>query len=315
MTGRERFAAALAFEETDRPPHFEQMFEVTGEAFGREFPSEEAIAQAEGAARERLLRECVEIYALIVERFQWDALCVWRPWSGPQQLECLRIAKQELGDRVMVGGFIGFAVHAIETVTDYMQFSIDLYERPDEIREQALRMSDNAIAAGEAMRNAGADFVDVVSDVAFNQGPFISPPMFREFVAPYMQRHIGALKDMGLYVIQHSDGNLMSVMDEILAAGPHVLHSLDPMAGMDIAEVKRRTYPRMALMGNVQCSYLQDGPKSLIREGARYALQHGAPGGGYIFSSSNTVFPGMPLRNYEVMLEELHAYAEAHRGR
>jgi len=308
VTGRERFEAALAFRETDRPPHFEHMFELTAEAFGREFPTEEAIAAADGAERERLLGMCVEIYALIVERYRWDALAIWRPWAGPQQLQCLRLVKAALGDRIMIGGFIGESIHAIETTRDFMQFSADLYERPEVIHAQARSMADSAISRGRAMREAGADFASVVSDVAFNQGPFISPPMFHEFCAPYMQRIAAALKSEGLYVIQHSDGNLMSILDDFFAAEPHVLHSIDPMAGMDIAAVKRLTYGKMALMGNVQCNYLQDGPESLIRDSARYALRHGAPGGGYIFSSSNTIFKGLPLRHYEVMLEELERF-------
>jgi len=284
------------------------------EAFGRDFPSEAAIAAAGARERERLLHECIEIYALIVERFNWDALCIWRPWGGPQQLECLRLAKAALGDRIVIGGFIGESVHAIETTRDFVQFAADLYERPQEIHAQAQVMSDSAIARGRAMREAGADFVSVVSDVAFNQGPFISPAMFREFVVPYLRRHIGALKAEGLYVILHSDGNLMSVLDDFLAGEPHVLHSIDPMAGMDIAQVKRLIHGKVALMGNVQCNYLQEGPEPLIRQSARYALEHGAPGGGYIFSSSNTIFAGMPLRHYEVMLEELSAYeARNHR--
>ncbi|MEN6404193.1 MAG: uroporphyrinogen decarboxylase family protein, partial [Armatimonadia bacterium] len=83
----------------------------------------------------------------------------------------------------------------------------------------------------------------------------------------------------------------------------HALHSIDPMAGMDIAEVKRRTYGKLGLMGNVQCNLLQDGPLEAIRRSALYCLRHGSPGGGYVFSTSNTVFPGMPLAHYEYMLE------------
>ena len=315
MIGRERFAQAIDFRETDRPPHFEHMFELTAEAFGRPFPSEEAIAAATSDERERLLNECVEIYGSIVERFNWDALAVWRPWGGPQQLQCLRLAKAALGDRIMVGGFVGESIHAIETTRDFTQFAADLYERPEAIHAQAQAMCASAIARGRAMHEAGADFVSVVSDVAFNQGPFVSPAMFHDFCAPYMQRAAAALKGQGLYVIQHSDGNLMSILGDFVAAEPHVLHSIDPMAGMDIAEVKRLTYGKVALMGNVQCNYLQDGPESLIRESARYALQHGAPGGGFIFSSSNTIFAGLPLRHYQVMLEELASYASARHAR
>ena len=309
-TGRERLLAALEFRETDRPPHFEHMFEICSEAFGRDFPGEDTIAATAADSRERgrLLGECVELYALIVERFEWDALAIWRPWGGPQQLECLRLAKAALGDRILVGGFIGGSIHAIDTATDYMQFAADLHEHPEKIHAEAAAMCESGVARGRAMREAGADFVSIVSDVAFNQGPFMSPRAFREFVTPYLQREIEALKGEGLCVILHSDGNLMAILDDFLAGKPHALQSIDPMAGMDIAEVKRLTYRKVALMGNVQCSLLQEGPEQAIRQSARYALDHAAPGGGYIFSSSNTIFAGMPLRHYQVMLDELRAY-------
>jgi uroporphyrinogen decarboxylase len=83
-----------------------------------------------------------------------------------------------------------------------------------------------------------------------------------------------------------------------------VLHSIDPQAGMDIAEVRRITARRrVGLMGNVECRLLQDGPREAIRRSALYCLEHGGAGGGHIFSTSNTIFPGMPLEHYEYMLE------------
>lgn len=305
MTGRERLVRAMTFQPVDRIPHFEEIFDLNDEAFGRSIPTARMMAEATPDARDRLLHEAVEVYALIVERFRWDAVCVWEPWDGPLQLDCLRLLRRALGDRILVGGYIGGSIHCIDTVSDFPRFALNLYEHPETIHAQALAMSDAALAAGRAMREAGADFVNLVSDVAFNGGPFMSPAMFREFVIPYMQRHIPALKAEGLYVIQHSDGNLMPILEDWISPGMHMLHSLDPMAGMDMAAVKRATYGRVALMGNVQCNLLQDGPDEAIRASARYALEHGAPGSGYVFSSSNTIFPGMPLRHYEIMLEEL----------
>ncbi len=38
MTGKERMLKTLRFEEPDRPPHFEIMFELEKEAFGLQFP-------------------------------------------------------------------------------------------------------------------------------------------------------------------------------------------------------------------------------------------------------------------------------------
>jgi len=38
MTGKQRMLKTLRFEEPDRPPHFENMFELEREAFGLRFP-------------------------------------------------------------------------------------------------------------------------------------------------------------------------------------------------------------------------------------------------------------------------------------
>ena len=82
------------------------------------------------------------------------------------------------------------------------------------------------------------------------------------------------------------------------------------MAGMDMAKVKAGCHRKLPLMGNVQCNLLQDGPRDAIRRSTRYCLEHAAPGGGYIFSTSNTIFLGMPLANYEYMLEVFREYCQ-----
>ena len=40
-----------------------------------------------------------------------------------------------------------------------------------------------------------------------------------------------------------------------------------------------------------------------VIDSARYALNYGMPGGGYIFSTSNCIYTGMDLRRYELMLD------------
>ena len=164
-------------------------------------------------------------------------------------------------------------------------------------------MSARAFSLIDRMVDAGADFVHIVNDVAFNAGTFIAPAQFRELVTPYLAEQVRRVRDGGALPFVHIDGNIMSVLDDYLSLGAACFQSVDRMAGMDIAEMKRRCGTRMALMGNVQCSLLQEGPREAIRRSALYCLENGAPGGGYIFGTSNTIFPGMPLANYEYMLE------------
>ena len=300
MTGRERMLKTLRFEQPDRPPHFEVMFELEREAFGLSFPDRRLWASCTAAEKERMIGQCMTIYEKIVERYHWDALAVFWPWSDP---DGVRAAKRTFGDEILIGSIVGDTTWSIEHLTDWMQFAVDLVERPESIHEVAREKERVAKRTFEQLAEAGADFIHIVNDVAFNGGPFISPAQFSEFITPYLRREVQHVRALGAIPFVHTDGNIMPVLDDYLSLGAACFQSVDPMAGMDIAEVKRRCQGKMALMGNVQCNLLQDGPWEAIRKSARYCLEHAAPGGGYIFGTSNTIFPGMPLEHYEYMLQ------------
>jgi uroporphyrinogen decarboxylase len=95
----------------------------------------------------------------------------------------------------------------------------------------------------------------------------------------------------------------MPILDDLIEGEPHALHSLDPQAGVDIKEVKRLVGKRVCLMGNVNCGLMQTGTPEQVVGSAEYALKHGMPGGGYIFSTSNCVFTGLPLERYLLILD------------
>ena len=300
MTGKERMLKALSFREPDRPPHFEVMFELEHEAFGLRFPDRTAWQGCTEVEKERMIDTCMEVYVRIVEQYQWDALAVFWPWSDPDGVVA---AKTTFGERILIGSIVGGTTWSIEHMDDWTQFAVDLVERPDRIHAVAEERTRTAVAAFDRLIDAGADFIHVVNDVAFNGGPFISPPQFHEFITPYLARQVQHIRERGALPFVHTDGNIMPVLDDYLSLGAACFQSVDPMAGLDIAEVKKRSHGRMALMGNVQCSLLQDGPMEAIRRSARYCLENASPGGGYIFGTSNTIFAGMPLENYEYMLE------------
>lgn len=299
MTGKQRMLKTLRFEQPDHPPHFETMFELEYEAFGLHFPDRTTWAGATAQAKERMVAQCMEVYARIVEQYHWDALAVYWPWSDP---DGVRAAKKLFGDSILIGGMVGGTVWSIDGITDWEQFAVDLAERPEVLHEAARQKSQAAMDKIRQLVEAGADFTFSPNDVAFNGGPFISPAQFHELVTPYLTEQVAYARSLGVIPFLHTDGNIMSILDDFLSTGAACLQSIDPMAGMDIAEVKRRCHGKMALMGNVQCNLMQDGPHEAIRKSALYCLDHASPGGGYIFSTSNTIFPGMPLKHYEYML-------------
>lgn len=94
----------------------------------------------------------------------------------------------------------------------------------------------------------------------------------------------------------------MPILDQLIECRPDALHSIDPMAKVDIKEVKRLVGDKVCLCGNVNCALMQTGTDEEVIESAEYCLTHGKPNGGYIFCTSNVPFAGLPAERYKLIL-------------
>ncbi|MCE9615879.1 MAG: uroporphyrinogen decarboxylase family protein [Lentisphaerae bacterium] len=308
QTPRERFIAALERRPlTGRVPHFELVFFLTMEAFGRLHPSQRQYRQwiqMEEKERELHRRDMAQLYVDTAERFEHSAIFI-HPNPGDVEETCRLIdrIRDISGDRyfIMMHGDATFSIPSGEQMVG---FSYRLADEPEKVHAEAAAMVDNAIRNAEQYaRHGGLDGFALCSDYCFNSGPFLSPNQFGEYITPYLARLIQAQRDLGFYVIKHTDGNIMPILDQLLQANPHALHSLDPQGGVDMAEMKRLCGHRVALCGNVNCGLMDTGTDEQVIESVRYALRHGMPGGGYIFCTSNCIYTGMRLSRYELMLD------------
>src|SRR3989304_2624768 len=95
--------------------------------------------------------------------------------------------------------------------------------------------SPGAAPPAARLAGPGADYTHVVNDVAFNQGPFISPAQFHEFITPYLAREVAHIRKRGVIPFVHTDGNIMPILDDYLSVGAACFQSVDPMAGMGLS--------------------------------------------------------------------------------
>jgi uroporphyrinogen decarboxylase len=304
---RQRFMAALDRKPlTGRVPHFELVFYLTMEAFGKLHPTHRAFGQWDqmGEKERQLHRaDIADTYIKTAERYEHSAIFIH---DNPNTLdECLRIVdviREKSGDKFFLMRH-GDATFAIPDGNAMYDFSYRLADEPEKVHAEAQQMVDDAIRRAEVMaKHGGLDGFALCSDYCLNQGPFLSPRLFSEFITPYLAKLTKAYRDMGFYVIKHTDGNIMPIVDQLVQTHPHALHSIDPQAGVDIATVKRLYGDQVCLIGNVNCGLLDTGTEEQVKESVRYALKSGMPGGGYIFSTSNCVYTGMHLSRYELML-------------
>ena len=311
MTPRERFIAALERKPpTGRVPHFELVFFLTMEAFGKLHPCQRNYSQwGQMEEKERRLHraDIADVLIQTAERFEHSAIVIpsaayfW--WNVTELFHLIDLIREKRGDRycLLINSDGTYDVPGGDRM---VEFSMRLADEPEKVKAEAEAEVDKVLEfAAKIQAHGGLDGFTMCRDYCMNQGPFLSPGQFSEFVAPYLARQTRGYRDMGFYTIKHTDGNIMPILDQLVQTGPHALHSLDPQGGVDIAEVKRRYGDKLCLIGNVNCGLMDTGSDEQVAESARYALRHGMPSGGYVFSTSNCVYTGMRLSRYELILD------------
>ena len=308
MTPRERFISALERKPLQgRAPHFEMVFFLTMEAFGKLHPSQRHYAQWDQMEEKerRLHREdMADLYIKTAERFEHSAIFLHpNPGSDDETLRMIDLIRERTGDRYFLM-LHGDATPGIPNGGDIQAYSYQLADESEKLKANTDSGVNGALERGERLkRKGGLDGFALCMDYCLNTGPFLSPSQFSEFVTPYLAKLIKGYRDLGYYSIKHTDGNIMPIVDQLVDAKPDALHSLDPQAGVDIAEVKQLYGKKVCLIGNVNCAKLDTGTDEEVAASVRYALRHGMPGGGYIFSTSNCIYTGMRLSRYVRMLD------------
>ncbi len=307
MTPREKFIAALERKPiVGRVPHFELVFFLTMESFGRVHPSHRNYGQwNQMSEKERNLHrnEMADIFIMTAESFGHSAIFIHpNPWDIEEIFKIIDIIREKTGNKYFLM-IHGDATFGVPDGNHMVEFAYKLQDESEKLKQEAEDMVNKALEKAEKIKkHGGLDGFALCSDYCYNTGPFLSPAQFSEFITPYLAKLIKGYRDMGFYAIKHTDGNIMPIIDQLVQANPHALHSLDPQAGVDIAEVKKRYGDKVCLIGNVNCGFLDTGTEQQVIESCRYALKSGMPGYGYIYSTSNCIYTGMKLERYQLML-------------
>jgi len=309
MTLREQFIAALERRvPTGRVPHFELEFFLTMEAFGRVHPAHRNYNQwnqMSETERDLHIKDVADLHVETAKRFGnygmlFHSAGGWKDDDTRRSIEHVR----KLSGMEYFVSLHGDATYSLPNGDKMMDFVVKLADNPQGMKNDAQANVDRALNRGQEIKTWGTvDGFCLCSDYCFNTSPFLSPDMFDEFVTPYLKQLIKGYREMGFYVIKHTDGNIMPILDSLIDANPHALHSLDPQGGVDLAEMKRVVGDKLCLIGNVNCALLQTGTDEEVIEDVNRALTDGMPGGGYIFGTSNCIYTGMSLQRYEVMLD------------
>jgi len=139
-------------------------------------------------------------------------------------------------------------------------------------------------------------------DIACKGRLLHSPAWLRREFFPRLKRINDALHEHGVKCLFHSDGYLMDIMPDLLAAGIDGLNPIETVAGMDLKEVKRLYGDRIFIAGGIDISQLMaNGTPEQVRSVCRDAIRIASPG--YFIGSTTELDNGSRLENILAMWE------------
>ncbi len=179
-----------------------------------------------------------------------------------------------------------------------------LYDDPGLVADMVRLQTGRLIALLRfAAAHARVDRLFIWEDMAYKNGPLISPKCFAQVFAPGYAALIDAARALGVRVVDvDSDGYSEPLIPVWLDAGVTMHHPFEVQAGMDVCAIGKK-YPNLAMHGGVDKRALALGPSAIDQELAR--IRPALERGGYIPHVDHSVPPNVSLNDYRYYLDGL----------
>lgn len=158
---------------------------------------------------------------------------------------------------------------------------------------------------------AVGDRIDVITmsgtDFGTQQGPFISPDVYREVFKPLHRRmNEWVHKNTSWKTFYHTCGSIVAFLDDFCEAGVDIINPVQvSAAGMDPEFLKKNYGDRLVFWGgavNPQWTLAFGSPEE-VREEARKNILTFGEGGGYIMGNVHNIQSNVPPENIIAMFD------------
>ena len=150
------------------------------------------------------------------------------------------------------------------------------------------------------------DMIKIPEDLGMQVGPMIPQEQFCRYIKPSYQRMMQMVRDAGKIVHMHSDGDIRTLVEDIMDAGANVINLQDLVNGVDWIRdnLKGRTCIELDIdRQNITRFGTPSQIDRLIREEVE---KLGSPQGGLSFIYG--LYPGTPMENVEAVFDSMERY-------
>ena len=189
----------------------------------------------------------------------------------------------------------------------YQNLLCDMLDEEPLLDELIDKLTDFNLALVKRYVANGCASMAYPEDLGMQVGPMLSPDMFRKYIKPSYQKIMKPAKDAGIPIHMHSDGDIRTLVDDIVDSGVEVINLQDLVNGIDwIADkfkgkicvdldIDRQSITPYGTPAQIDALIREEVSKIGTREGG-LTMIYG-------------LYPGVPLENVKALMDAMEKYA------
>ncbi len=210
----------------------------------------------------------------------------------------------------------GPAIKNPKGIRDPLQWITAHLEYPEYIKGIFELQCDTALKNLQLAYEAVGDKIDVIyvsgTDFGTQNGPFISPDMYREFYQPFHKKINGWIhKHTSWKTFFHSCGSIVAFLDDFVEAGVDILNPVQTSArDMDPIRLKEKYGDKLVFWGggiDTQRTLPFGTPGEVKKEVAERCRIFGK-GGGFVFNTIHNIQSRVPVENLITMFQTVKEF-------
>ena len=235
--------------------------------------------------------------------------------DGPQKLQAGARQLRSQTDRAILGLFGGNLLEMGQFLYRNDNFFLLLAGEPARAHQFLDAVVQMHLRNLERFLKAAGPFIDVIlfgDDLGMQQGPQISPKMYREFFQPREALLWKRTRELAphLKIMLHCCGGVRELLPGLIDAG---LDAINPVqitcAGMEPGALKRDFGKRLTFWGggcDTREALIHNTPAQ-VRDHVRRLMDLWRPGGGYVFQQVHNIMADVPPANVVAMFDAVNA--------
>lgn len=153
--------------------------------------------------------------------------------------------------------------------------------------------------------------VQITDDIGMQNGPQLSPELYRKIVKERQRKLYQYIKGYGMYLFLHSCGSVYEFIPDFIEIGVDILNPVQLSArGMDTKKLKREFGKDITFWGG-GCDtqhILPFGTPQQVKDEVKKRIEDLAPNGGFVFTPVHNIQADVPPENIMAMYKTVKEF-------